>query len=187
MGTDRRGPLAAFIVVAIIAVILLVTSVRSQAAPGWLDGELPSSVVAVVPSTDDGLLGAIGDGMDQLVEHGTVLVHKATAHHSSAEDISPPASASIPEPASSSPSHRHASSRHPTGHGRSSPRAWHPDSHLPLTRAQHGPPAARSDTGLARQHGRHLGWVHGHYPHGHARGHGHWGHLGWTVQLPGVA
>ena len=31
--TDRRGPLAAFIVVAIIAVILLVTSVRSQAAP----------------------------------------------------------------------------------------------------------------------------------------------------------
>jgi len=32
--TDRRGPLAAFIVVAIIAVILLVTSVRSQAAPG---------------------------------------------------------------------------------------------------------------------------------------------------------
>ena len=34
MRTDRRGPLAAFIVVAIIAVILLVTSVRSQAAPG---------------------------------------------------------------------------------------------------------------------------------------------------------
>jgi hypothetical protein len=32
--TDRRAPLVAFIVVAIIAVILLVTSVRSQAAPG---------------------------------------------------------------------------------------------------------------------------------------------------------
>ena len=32
MGADRRGPLAAFIVVAIIAAILLVTSVRSQAA-----------------------------------------------------------------------------------------------------------------------------------------------------------
>lgn len=35
MGADRRGPLAAFIILAIIAVILLVTSVRSQAAPGW--------------------------------------------------------------------------------------------------------------------------------------------------------
>ena len=34
MRTDRRAPLVAFIVVAIIAVILLVTSVRSQAAPG---------------------------------------------------------------------------------------------------------------------------------------------------------
>jgi hypothetical protein len=32
--TDRRAPLVAFIVVAIIAVILLVTSVRSQAEPG---------------------------------------------------------------------------------------------------------------------------------------------------------
>ncbi len=31
MGADRRGPLAAFIVVAIIAAILLVTSVRSRA------------------------------------------------------------------------------------------------------------------------------------------------------------
>jgi hypothetical protein len=32
---DRRGPLLAFIVVAIIAAIMLVTSVRSQAEPGW--------------------------------------------------------------------------------------------------------------------------------------------------------
>ena len=32
--TDRRAPLAAFIIVAIIAVVLLVTSVRSQADPG---------------------------------------------------------------------------------------------------------------------------------------------------------
>ena len=34
MRTDRRAPLVAFIVVAVIALILLVTSVRSQAAPG---------------------------------------------------------------------------------------------------------------------------------------------------------
>jgi hypothetical protein len=32
VGTDRKGPLAALIVVAVIAVILLVTAVRSQAA-----------------------------------------------------------------------------------------------------------------------------------------------------------
>ncbi|MGA8247932.1 MAG: hypothetical protein WB797_13605 [Nocardioides sp.] len=32
MGTDRKGPLAALVVVAVVAVILLVTAVRSQAA-----------------------------------------------------------------------------------------------------------------------------------------------------------
>ena len=37
MGADRRGPLAAFVVIAIVAAILLVTSVRSHASPGWLD------------------------------------------------------------------------------------------------------------------------------------------------------
>jgi hypothetical protein len=35
VGVDRKGPLVAFIVVAIIAAVLLITSVRSQAAPGW--------------------------------------------------------------------------------------------------------------------------------------------------------
>ena len=35
MGTDRKGPLAALIVVALIAVILLVTAVRSQADDRW--------------------------------------------------------------------------------------------------------------------------------------------------------
>ena len=45
MRTDRRAPLAAFIVVAIIAVILLVTSVRSQA-----DDVVPSIHHAQAPS-----------------------------------------------------------------------------------------------------------------------------------------
>jgi hypothetical protein len=31
VGVDRKGPLAAFVVIAIIAAVLLVTSVRSQA------------------------------------------------------------------------------------------------------------------------------------------------------------
>jgi cytoskeletal protein RodZ len=35
VGADHKGPLAAFVVVAIIAAVLLVTSVRSQAEPGW--------------------------------------------------------------------------------------------------------------------------------------------------------
>jgi hypothetical protein len=34
VGADRKGPLAAFVVIAIIAAVLLVTSVRSQAEPG---------------------------------------------------------------------------------------------------------------------------------------------------------
>jgi hypothetical protein len=34
VGADRKGPLAAFVVIAIIAAVLLVTSVRSQADPG---------------------------------------------------------------------------------------------------------------------------------------------------------
>ena len=52
MGTDRRGPLAAFVVIAIIAAILLVTSVRSQAAPGWLDpDQVPAAAVAAPPPT----------------------------------------------------------------------------------------------------------------------------------------
>ena len=58
MGTDRKRPLAAFLVVAVIAVVLLVTSVRSQAASGWLNRRLPASVVAVVPgpaSPDSGM------------------------------------------------------------------------------------------------------------------------------------
>ena len=54
MRTDRRGPLVAFVVVAIIAAILLVTSVRSQAAPGWL--RVPATTIADGP-TAEGVLG----------------------------------------------------------------------------------------------------------------------------------
>ena len=36
MGADHKGPLAAFVVIAIVAAVLLVTSVRSQAEEGWL-------------------------------------------------------------------------------------------------------------------------------------------------------
>ena len=68
MGADRRGPLAAFIIVAVIAGIVLVTSVRSQAAPGWLNPVgLPATVVAA----------PVTDGLDQIVREGVVLMHQA--------------------------------------------------------------------------------------------------------------
>ena len=60
MGADRKGPLAAFIVVAIVAAILLVTSVRSQAAPGWL--RAPASTFADVPSAPYGVWPAPAGG-----------------------------------------------------------------------------------------------------------------------------
>jgi len=59
VGTDRRGPLAAFVVIAIVAAILLVTSVRSQAAPGWLDpDQVPATAVAAPPPTHQHLWGS---------------------------------------------------------------------------------------------------------------------------------
>ena len=73
MGADHKGPLAAFVVVAVIAAVLLVTSVRSQAASGWLNRHLPASVVA----GHTGRRSATASS--QVVRHGAVLVHRATA------------------------------------------------------------------------------------------------------------
>jgi hypothetical protein len=53
VGADRKGPLAAFIVIAIIAAILLITSVRSQAATAWVGRNLPTAPRVV---------HAVGDG-----------------------------------------------------------------------------------------------------------------------------
>jgi hypothetical protein len=55
VGGDRKGPLAAFIVIAIIAAILLITSVRSQAATAWTDRTLPTAPRVV---------HAVGDGQN---------------------------------------------------------------------------------------------------------------------------
>jgi hypothetical protein len=51
VGADRKGPLAALIVVALIAVILLVTAVRSQAAPEWHIAHHPVTHQHVPPVT----------------------------------------------------------------------------------------------------------------------------------------
>lgn len=78
MGTDRKGPLAAFVVIAIVAAILLVTSVRSQAEPPWVDhDQLPATVVAA-PPIDDPLRWAPVVTVGQVVEDGVVLAPKAT-------------------------------------------------------------------------------------------------------------
>ena len=71
MRTDRRGPLVAFVVVAIIAAILLVTSVRSQAAPGWL--RVPATTIADGPTA--GGLGS-ASAVRRTVHPGLLLVHR---------------------------------------------------------------------------------------------------------------
>lgn len=50
MGVDRKGPLVAFVVIAIIAAVLLVTSVRSQASPGWVDPDQGQRGVVTTPA-----------------------------------------------------------------------------------------------------------------------------------------
>lgn len=75
MGADRKGPLAAFVVVTIIAAVLLVTSVRSQAAPGIFGRSFPVTILAG-PGTA-GLLHSASHHADQAVHQGMVLAHKA--------------------------------------------------------------------------------------------------------------
>jgi hypothetical protein len=133
VGADRKGPLAAFIVLAIIAAILLITSVRSQAATGWLGRALPST---------PGVARAVGGGLDHVGEQGAVLVHKAglvatpgspadhTAHQTRHPTQPPPTASSV------------GSARDAVRHGR----------HLGWRHAQHGDPRHGHP-----DHGRHLG------------------------------
>ena len=70
MGADRRGPLAAFVIVALIAAILLVTSVRSQAAP-WF-----RSTVVAGPVGEPGLpVGGFARGGQGHGQHGGGVCH----------------------------------------------------------------------------------------------------------------
>jgi hypothetical protein len=69
VGADRKGPLVAFIVVAIIAAILLITSVRSQAATGWLGRAVPSA---------PGVVHAVGGGLDRVTEQGSGVARTTT-------------------------------------------------------------------------------------------------------------
>ena len=167
MGADRRGPLAAFVVIAIIAAVLLVTSVRSQAAPGWLDPDnLPATIVAAPPVTDPHLWLSVSSGIPQAVRHGVVIVKRMA-----------PDPGQVKEPTTLIASHSGPSRhRHPSddGHaaGRSdAPPAVHPDAPPGV---QDAPPGA---------HGHHHGQTQGHSDGpgvGYSLGPSHGRHLGWS-------
>jgi hypothetical protein len=179
VGADRKGPLAAFVVIAIIAAILLVTSVRSQAAPGWLDpDQLPATVVAAPPVTDPKLWGSVTEGVRQVVRKGAVLVHKATSDPSEADDPS----VTITSPVTQQPVTPAATTRHRSRHHRRSAPAPHtppePPSGSGDDTAGDGGDASTGTTGPpAHDHGRHLGWT----ARTDAERHGHGRHLGWVA------
>lgn len=189
MGADRRGPLAAFVLVAVIAAILLVTSVRSQAQPGWLDpSRIPATVViAAPPAVDPEVWQTVTDELGMVVEQGALLARKATAEPTDTTDRTETAVvATLPgsqvttavSPAVS-PVHRviHHHARHTrvaaqprhrtlTGPDRGRTTAVstrHQTTHAAVDAVSHG-------NGHAYGHAAH---GHGAHPHGHARGHGH--------------
>jgi hypothetical protein len=135
VSADRKGPLVAFIVVAIIAAILLVTSVRSQAATGWFRRALPSTH-AVVHVVDGGL--------DRAVHQGSALVRATTDQDSTTTAL--PSDAPSPQPSS-----------------RAASRPSHPTATPPAPHAvRHEVTGGVSTSGSP---GRHLGWTHAGHPH----------------------
>ncbi len=202
MGADRRGPLAAFVILAIVAAVLLVTSVRSQAAPGWLDPDkLPATVVAG-PVTEPRLWGSVTGRVHQVVQEGAVLVRREASGSSDDQDtttLAVGASTSVATPPetgdagdSATPRvagiHRHrlatgphhpvTAPHHPTPahhHAPAPPAAAPSVPTTPTTPPTTTGPDPASVPGT-NGHGRHLGWFHG---HGHDNdadrppGHGH--------------
>jgi hypothetical protein len=180
VGADRKGPLAAFVVIAIIAAVLLVTSVRSQAAPGWLrPDKLPASVVAA-PVTEPHLWGAVSGGVHQVVQDGVVLAKRATSGPSSVENttteavVATSSVAGPPATGDSGPSETHQvvptrhAVRHP--HHTTSPhRPAHHDAPSQPADEPTGPAAPATDPATdpatippQHDHGRHPGWSNGH-------------------------
>lgn len=165
MGADRKGPLAAFIVIAIIAAILLITSVRSQAATGWPRRALPSTSTVVQ---------AVGGGLDRVVDGGLVLVHTTAGLVSSPDSGDTDASGAGAHVAVSP-------SRQPT-QPTTVQQANQATAH-PATQPSAGPHVVRhevrhhgrGDVSGPASPGRHLGWTHGHAGHTHA-GHPHPSH-----------
>ena len=186
MGADRRGPLAAFIIVAVIAGILLVTSVRSQASPGWLNPVgLPATVVAA----------PVTGGLDQIVHEGVVLVHRAKTDsvddHTRTESVGPSTSVATAGTHASRPRTRHHVSSTQRHHAPAEPHHTVSAPHQPTHDAPSAPPGDPAPP--RHDHGRHLGWADHHgqddtsdeppteaptetpdeYPHGNGHGNPH--------------
>jgi hypothetical protein len=160
VGADRKGPLAAFVVIAIIAAILLVTSVRSQAAP--VPDQLPASVVAAPPAPDVHLWVSVTSRVHEIVQDGVVLGRKATSEPSDDQD----ATVAFASSTTGSTPDRSGQATHPTV----APHRHHtaPAHHGHAVRDSDQPSDASGSSGHG--HGRHLGWSHG---NGHHHGHGH--------------
>jgi hypothetical protein len=181
VGADRKGPLAAFVVIAIIAAVLLVTTVRSQAAPGWLDpADLPPSVVAAPPATDPHLWAAVGSGVHQVVHDGVVLAKDAATDDSvnDGADASLVAAASRDTPTGddghSTDGGTRPDGQHTTDHAQGPPATGHHARHHDGGNdGDHVGDQPSEPAGLASGgHGQHHGHGHGH-GHGHSHGHGH--------------
>jgi hypothetical protein len=189
VGVDRKGPLAAFVVIAVIAGVLLVTSVRSQAAPGWLNpANLPASVVAGPAATDPDVWGSVTARVDQVVEQGVVLVQKVTSDPSEVQDPT----VTLAEPARASDAGGPArtavvKTTHHVAHVRHHS-ADHAHSPAPATHASGSHPGRSHGHGQTAWHavGHTVGHSAGHgqgHGRGHSHSHGHPGHgrhLGWA-------
>jgi hypothetical protein len=174
VSTEHKGPLAAFIVVAVIAGILLVTSVRSQAATGWLVDQLPTAAVVVSApgAATDGLIAAIGS-----VDPGAVLVPKAEAGTPPAPQSPSQAPQSSQTTTTAHTARTHtASSHHATSHHATT---HHTTTHHSTTTSTRHP--------LGSIHGHHYGWGNQVHGHGQSYVHDHGRHLGWDKRHVHVA
>jgi hypothetical protein len=189
VGTDRKGPLAAFVVIAIVAAILLVTSVRGQAKPQWFDPGEPSPTVVAAPPISDPLRWVPVAPVGQVVEHGVVLAKKAVSDPTQVQEAvtvvastvdttddagMPTATTSgTPESAATIRHHHaaHHARHHATHHARHHARDQQTSSTAPAPTQ-----ASQALSTQTLQHGRHLGRSND--PAARAdRGHGR--HLGW--------
>jgi hypothetical protein len=189
VGTDRKGPLAAFVVIAVVAAILLVTSVRSQAKPQWFDPGEPSPTVVAAPPISDPLRWVPVAPVGQVVEHGVVLAKKAVSDPTQVQEaaavvvstVDTTDDAPVPTTTTSSTPGTTATTRHHRAHHHARHHAtYHARNHqIASTAPAPAPAPTEASQALSTptlQHGRHLGRSHD--PAARAdRGHGR--HLGW--------
>jgi hypothetical protein len=181
--------LAAFVVVAIVAAILLVTSVRSQAAPGWL--RVPATAVAEVPSALSDVWQDEAPQDAQVLEPGATLAHRPARVQGTAGDPAEPASDAADVASTSQRPHQAQPASAPRRAGpQAGPLERRPHERTSVRAADAADLAGDVVAGSHPGHGHAFGHTahgHGHgHGHGHAHrhaphGHGHGAHRGWSV------